>query len=59
MIDLGHLEGSGGRSGRRATAEWVVRADGPGASALVTVTSQKGGTDKKTVTLTASPSAAR
>lgn len=46
-IDLGHLEGSMSRSGKRATqVQWVARLDGDDLqpTAVITAISQKGGT---------------
>src|SRR5690606_26006873 len=57
-VDVGHLEGLGGRSSS-ATVEWVVRADAPGATATIKAVSQKGGTDERTVPLGTSRSEAR
>lgn len=51
-LRLGHLEGYGDRTGAsRARAEWVVRADAPTASVVVTAISEKGGTASKKVAL--------
>jgi hypothetical protein len=59
-LSVGHLEGNTSRPGTgRAVAEWVVRAESPGATVVVKAVSEKGGTASKQVPLAVAGSASR